>query len=266
MPGKMKAVVLLLAAGLSLPAAGCGRAKGPIGSTASGNPPPVLFVYAGADLKGPVNQLAQMYQKKTGRKVELTYNNMGTLLSQIAVSHRGDLLISGSMSYIQKARHNGDVTEVIGPLAYHVPVIITPGNNPAGIKGVRDLARPGVRLLMPDQKATAVGKDAFATFAKLRITKAVEKNVIAYLATPSQVLASILMGQGNAGIVARNDVGNQQGNIDVVAIDPSVNVVGEISCAVLSFSQKQKEAREFAAFLGKEAPAVFAAYGFPAAP
>jgi molybdate transport system substrate-binding protein len=222
-----------------------------------------LLAYVGAQLKGPVQRLGEMYQKKTGVEVQMIFNNSGFLLAQLETSRHGDIYIPGSMAFVQKAQRKGIVTEVTKTLAYHVPVIVTPKGNPAGITGVRDLTKPGVKLLMPDSRATAIGADAMKTFNKLGITAQVKQNTVASLPTPAAALAAMLMGQGNAAVVSYNAIVKAKGKMHLVRIDPKVNVVGTIHCAVLSFSKHPGRAKDFAAFLTESGPQVFAEYGFP---
>jgi molybdate transport system substrate-binding protein len=232
----------------------------------NGDGRPTLLAYVGGQLKEPFQQLAAMYEKKTGVKVEMIFNNCGSLLSQLEMSRKGDIFIAGGVEFVEKVRQKGNAAEVSEPLAYHVPVIITPKGNPAGIADVRDLAKPGVKLLMPDAKATAIGADAIKVFDKLGIIAEVEKNTVASLATPSHVLAAMLMGQGNAAVVSYNVIPKAEDKINVVRIDPKVNVVGSIHCVVLSFSEHLSQAADFSSFLAKSGPEVFEAYGFKPEP
>jgi molybdate transport system substrate-binding protein len=227
---------------------------------------PSLTAWAGGQLKAPLQRLAGRYEKKTGVKVQWVFNNCGFLLGQLQIGRKGDIFIAGSMDFVQKAKKEGIAAEVTGPLAYHVPVIVTPLDNPASIRDVRDLAGPGVQLLLPDTRATAIGMDVAKTFDKLGITAQVERNTIASLATPAQALAAMLMGRGDAAVVSGNELLKAGGRVHVVPIDPKVNVVGTVHCVVLSFSSHPREAKDFAAFLAASGPKVFAAYGFQTVP
>jgi molybdate transport system substrate-binding protein len=222
---------------------------------------PVLFAYVGAGIKDPVVELGERFTQKTGIKIEMTFNNSGALLGQLALSHQGDLYLPGSMSFVQKAKAAGYIAEVAGPLAYHVPIIITPQNNPAKITGVKDLAKPGVKLVLPDKQATALGQMAFKVFAKLGIIPKVEKNILAYLETPAKVIAAIEMGQGDAGIVEYSNAKGQL-KLHFIEIDPRVNLVEELPCASLNCSTQKEATRHFLDFAKVEGPVVFAKYGF----
>jgi molybdate transport system substrate-binding protein len=222
---------------------------------------PVLFAYVGAGIKDPVVELGERFTQKTGIKIEMTFNNSGALLGQLELSHQGDLYLPGGMSFVQKAKAAGYIAEVVGPLAYHVPIIITPKNNPAKIVGIKDLAKPGVKLVLPDKQATALGQTAFKIFTKLGITAEVERNVLAYLETPAKVIAAIQLGQGDAGIVEYSNAKIQE-RLGFIVIDPAVNIIEELPCASLVCSTHQAAARQFLDYAKVEGPAAFAKYGF----
>jgi molybdate transport system substrate-binding protein len=222
---------------------------------------PVLFAYVGAGIKDPVVDLVAGFERKTGIKVEMTFNNSGSLLGQLELSRKGDLYIPGSMSFVNKAKAAGFIAEVIGPMAYHVPIIITPQNNPAQIATVQDLAKPGVRLVLPDKQATALGQTAFKIFTKLGIAADVEKNILAYLETPTKVIAAIQMGQGDAGIVEYSNARNHS-QLGFVEIDRKVNIVEELPCASLKCSREPEATRRFLNYAKTEGPLIFGKYGF----
>ncbi len=221
-----------------------------------------LFAYVGANLKDPVSELAQVYEQKTGVKVELTFNNSGTLLNQLETMKKGDIYMPGGMPYVEKAQQKGYIAEIDGPIAYHTPVIITPKGNPAKISKVQDLAQPGLKLVIPDKEATAIGKTVFRTFDKLGIAGDVEKNVLTYVESPAKVVSTLLLGQGDAGIVEYSNTYKNEDKLDRVEIDPAVNIIEQIPCALLNFSEQKEQARDFLAFMKKEGPAVFEKYGF----
>ncbi|TEB15044.1 putative binding protein precursor [Pelotomaculum sp. FP] len=245
---------------------GCGKPSGPSaggeGSTSQAQGKASLFAYVGANLKDPVSELAQAYEQKTGVKVELTFNNSGALLNQLETMKKGDVYMPGGMPFVEAAQKKGYIEEIAGPIAYHTPVIVTPKGNPAKISKVQDLGRSGLKLVIPDKEATAIGKTVFKTFDKLGITESVEKNSPTYVESPAKVVAAILMGQGDAGIVEYSNTYKNLEKLDVVEIDSAVNIVDQIPCATLNYSNQKDQARDFLEFMKKEGPAVFEKYGF----
>jgi len=225
-----------------------------------------LFAYVGAGIREPVAAMAEEYQKRTGVVIEMTFNNMGSLLSQLLLAKTGDLFIPGGMSFVRKAQAAGLIAEIGEPMAYHVPAIVVPKSNPAKVASIADLAKPGVRLVLPDRKATALGISAFEVFDKLGIAGAVEKNVLGFLETPDKVLVAIEMGQGDAGIVDYNVTFRDRDKVSVIDIDPAVNEVEKIPCTVLSCSSDRAAAAAFLRFAEREGPAFFAKSGFKVEP
>jgi molybdate transport system substrate-binding protein len=255
----LAAVILLTGCGTTSPATQKAQENQPGQSAAEKAP---LFAYVGAGLKEPFSEIAQLYEQKTGIKVETSFNNSGALLNQMETAKKGDIFMPGSMPYVQKAKDAGHLGETVGPIAYHIPAIITPKGNPAKITKVQDLAGQGVKIVMPDKEATAMGKTAFKIFDKLGISEQVEKNVLTYTETPMKVSELLMMGQGNAGITEISSVHKNLDKIDVIEIDPSVNIAEEIPCAMLTFSAQQEQAKNFLEFIKTEGPAVFAKHGF----
>lgn len=221
-----------------------------------------LFAYVGTGIKDPVIELASMYQQKTGVKIEMTFNNSGSLVGQLKLNKTGDIFMPGAESFVDMGKQAGLVAEVSKPIAYHVPVIIVPKANPAKIVDIRDFGRKGVRLILPDRKATALGQAAFKIFERAGIADAVSANVVAYMESPQKVVTAMGLGQGEAGIVDYNAVQQYADRFTVIEIDPSINVVEVLPCAVLSCGAKQDQARDFMSFVEREGPAVFAKYGF----
>lgn len=236
-----------------------------IAAIAAAQPASTLFAYVGTGIKDPVIELGAMYERKTGVKIEMTFNNSGSLVGQLKLSKSGDIFMPGSAAFVDMAKEAGLVAEVSGPIAYHVPVIIVPKENKANIRGIRDFGRKGVRLILPDLKATALGQAVSKVFEAAGIADAAGANVIAFMETPQKVAAAMSLGQGDAGIVDYNAIVQYADRFTVIEIDPTLNVVEVLPCAVLSCGTKQDQARDFMAFVEREGPAVFAKYGFKAA-
>lgn len=258
----MRCKVVFLALALLTLNAGCGGSPKAADTLPAPEGKASLFAYVGAGLKEPVSELARQYEQKTGVKVEMTFNNSGALLSQLETMNKGDIYMPGGMPYVEQAGKKGFVDKVVGPVAYHVPVIAVSKGNPRKIEKIQDLARPGLKLVLPEKDATALGNSAFAMFDKLGISKDIEKNVLTYVETAPKVPATLMMGQGDAGIAEYSNISRNLDKLDLIEIDPSINKVEEIPCATLKCSTRKEEAEKFLEFVKTEGPAVFDKYGF----
>lgn len=226
------------------------------------NQPEVIFAYVGANLKEPVTELAKAYEQKTGVVIELTFNNSGALLNQLDTMKKGDIYMPGGMSFVEKAKEKGHIGQVMGPIAYHTPVMITPKGNPGKVYKIEDLANEGVKLIVPDKEATALGKAVFKTFDQIGLTQDIEKNVMASLESPAKVLVAIMMGQGNVGIVEYSNTFKEREAIEIIDIDPLVNHVEEIPICSLIYTNNPEGVEDFMQYVLENGPAVFGKYGF----
>ncbi len=222
----------------------------------------VLFAYVGANLKEPFTELAENYAEQTGIKVEITFNNAGALLNQFEAAQKGDIYVPGGMSFANKAQEKGFVDKIVGPIAYHTPVIVVPKDNPANITSIYDLANPEVDLLVPDLEATAIGKTVNKVFDNTKKAEEIKENIIATLESPPKVMAAIKMGQANAGVVEYSNTLKDRDSIDTIEIDPKVNEIDEIPIVLLTCSTNKRQAQDFLNYVEEKGSQAFEKYGF----
>lgn len=116
-----------------------------------------ILLYCAAGLKPAIEPVIRDYEQKTGRKVQVQYGGSGTLLGNLKVAKVGDLFLAADGFFLDLARSNDLLREVI-PLARMTPVIAVPRGNPKRIQGVADLLRPDVRLVLANPEAAAIGR------------------------------------------------------------------------------------------------------------
>lgn len=117
-----------------------------------------LFVFAGAASKPPTEAAAKAFEKKTGVKVNLTFGGSGFVLSQMTLAKKGDLYFPGSSDFMEIAKRKGLVfPESEKYVVYLVPAINVQKGNPKGIKSLRDLNKPGLRVAIANPEGVCVG-------------------------------------------------------------------------------------------------------------
>ena len=116
----------------------------------------------------------------------------------------------------------------------HVPIIMVPGGNPAGIKVLDDLARPGVKVALCDPKAAAIGKVSKKMLEEANLFEGVKPNVAVFAPTANQLLVYIALGQADAAInwLDVTTWAEGKGKIEVVRIDDARNMIKTIPTAV----------------------------------
>jgi len=268
----MKRWTVLLMAFLMVSAlclAGCGKQANNVESNNIKKTEPVqalkyqgqsLMVHSGAGLSKAMDEMGQTFEKNYGAKVNFNYAGCAQLLSQMEINKQGDVFVGGSLNDMEIAQQKG-FTDKYVEVAYHIPAIAVPKGNPAGITGLADLAKPGVKLILGDEKANAIGKKGAKIFEKNKLT-GIEKNVVARAATVNEIVTQIGMKQGDAGLIFE-DNGFGAKDIEVIAIPKEQNAIDKVPVCVLSFTKKAELAQAFVDFVNsKEGKAIFVKHGF----
>ena len=205
-----------------------------------------LMVYSGAGMRKPMDEIAVLFEEKYGTSVSYNYAGSNALLSQMELTRTGDLYMPGETYYIEVAADKGFVDYQV-PVAYHIPVITVPRDNPANIQCISDLAKPGVRLVWGDPEVAAIGRMANKILEKNNLKDAVWQNVVATAPTMNELIIYIAMGQADATI-NWGDVVMTVENIEVIDIPKEQNLIKVIPIGTLVFSEKKRTAIAFADF------------------
>ena len=261
--------VLLICA---LLAAGC-TSSSPAGTTTTAQPATTIapaassesiLVFSGAGLKAPMDEIGKAFTEKTGIAVQYNYGGAGTLVSQMNLTHKGDVFISGSTAEWKIAKAQGLVNEY-ELVAYHVPVIVVQKGNPKNIVSIKDFAQPGLKVALGDTNATAIGKAGAKMFKKFNITADVEKNVVTRTPTINELVTLMNAGQADAAIMTLDNANIEK--MDVITIPISDNEVLITPIAMTSYTQNTDAASKFVAYVASdEGKAFFAQHGFPIYP
>jgi molybdate transport system substrate-binding protein len=239
--------------------------SGSYGET-KGNDP--LLCYIGGTMRPAVEKLAEMYKKKTGIKIYPDYSSSGEALIKVKQTGRGDLIVVHD-PYIGQI-----LKEKIGDTAFTVAtmrgVIIVPKGNPKNIRGINDLAKPGIKLIFSDQQYSTLGHVVDVINKKSGLGSKIEGNIISRTKGSAEAANAICVGTGDAAIVWDAVAWLRKDKVDVIEIDPryqpqagidaiSSSTFGNIdmssvrvTVARLKCSKHQDEALKFAEFMVSE--------------
>jgi molybdenum ABC transporter molybdate-binding protein len=209
-----------------------------------------LIVYCAAGIKPPVVELAQSFEAEYGIPIQLHYGGSGTLLANLKVAPQGDLYLAGDVSYVEKARDEGLVREIL-PLAFMTPVIAVPAGNPKGIGGIADLLRDDIRVAAGNPDAAAIGRETTRLLARTGQWNAfsahVEKNGV-FKPTVPEIANDVKLGALDAGIVWDATAG-QYPDVEAVAVPQFEDARQDIAVGVLAASAQPTAALRFARYL-----------------
>ncbi|TQD23500.1 molybdate ABC transporter substrate-binding protein [Methanolobus vulcani] len=220
-----------------------------------------LLVYCGAGMRRPMDEIGVMFEEEYGVPVQYNYAGSNTLLTQIELTGEGDVYMPGATYYFEVAAEKGFVDN-FSKVVYHIPVIITPPDNPANIDSLDDLANDDVSVVLGDSKAAAIGVLCEKMLTKKGIYNETEENVVAKGATVNELVTYVSLGQADASIVWEDLVRNND-EVNMIEISEDDNLIKIVPIATLTTSENPEIAAEFVDFVvSDEGRSIFEEYGF----
>ncbi|NLM88108.1 MAG: molybdate ABC transporter substrate-binding protein [Syntrophomonadaceae bacterium] len=247
-------LVLLLSLLMVFMLAGCGSGDNTSENT---EPAPVeeevtyesstLHVYSGAGLRQAMDPIGAAFEEKYNCKVEYTYGGSAQIANQAILTKTGDLFVPGAEEEVEPLRQEQLVARE-QRVIYHVPIIAVPIDNPAGIAGLEDFAKPGVKLGLGDPSANPIGKIANKIFEKKGILADVDKNIEVRTPTVNELITYLELGQIQASIVWEENTVNATDKIKTIAIPENENQIKTIPIVELTCAENKEMAAKFIEF------------------
>lgn len=112
------------------------------------------------------------------------------------------------------------------------------------------MAKPGVRVVLGDPKACAIGKVAKKILENNGLWENVSRNVVTFTPTVNQLLIYITTGQADAAIIWEDMTtwAQAKGKIEVIQIPPEQNIIKTIPTAVTTCAENDRHLEVAKAF------------------
>lgn len=240
--------------------------------TAQNAAPKSLMVYAGSASKPPTEETAKLFEQKTGVKVDLVFGGSGTVLSQMKLAKKGDLYFPGSSDFMEKAKQEGLVyPETESKIVYLVNAINVQKGNLKGIKDLKDLLQPGLKVAIANPETVCVGLYATEIIDNnftQEEKQAFKKNLINYTESCDKTATAISLKTVDAVIGWRVFQYWDPEKIETIPLQKDqIARIGYIPIATSTFTTNKALAQQFIDFLNsKEGKAVFKKYNYFATP
>ena len=236
-----------LAAVLALTAAACGS-----DSSSSAT----ITVFAASSLTGTFTQLGRDFEADhDGVTVKLSFGGSSDLVEQIRAGAPADVFASADTRTMDQV---GDSALDPEDFASNTLEIAVPPGNPAGITGLQDLTRPGVKLVVCAAEVPCGAATATVTQAA-----GVTLEPVSEEQSVTDVLGKVSSGEADAGLVYVTDVRGAGTTVEGVPFPEAAHAVNVYPISVLDGAKHEDLAREFVAFvLSPQGQEVLAAAGF----
>lgn len=219
--------------------------------------PKELLVFAGAGMRLPLNEIGERFEKLYGIKIIYVYGGSGRLGNKILVGQSPDVFIPGSDKWAKILKKKGHVRDYT-PVAYHIPVIITPKGS-SKVNSLGDFLDSNNRLVLGDVKASAIGDATAAIFKKAGLEES-RMNVRARGQTVKQLVLWIEGNNADASIVWKADA-VQSGKVEVIEIPERYNRISIIP--ICQMVRHKEWAPQYIRYvLSDEGKEIFRKHGF----
>ncbi len=228
-----------------------------------------LTVYAASSLTDAFGELKTNFEEKhPGTEVQPNFAGSSTLLTQLEQGAPADVFASADEAKMDDAVSDG-LAEAPQTFARNRLTVIVPAGNPAGIASYRDLAKPGITLVLAQDEVPV------AQYAKESLTKAnavygsdfserVLSNVASREADVKAAANRVAVGDADATIVYTSDATlDLRERVETIDIPEELNVVATYPITVLEGARSPEVAQQWVDLvLSDEGQVVLESYGF----
>jgi molybdate transport system substrate-binding protein len=257
---KLRALIILIA----LLLAGCQQRINSPDSSVAGD----LTVSAAVSLKEAFSEIGELYEAKTGQKVDFNFGASGALQKQIETGAPVDVFASAGEQQMDQLGEKGLIDAATRrDFTRNTLVLIVPADSRLKIKNLEDLYDPRVRkIAVGNPKTVPAGQYAQEVLPSSGVLDLITPKKI-FAEDVRQVLDYVARGEVDAGIVYATDIAKTNDKVKVVE-----NIPGNLHSPILYpiaivKDSKQKTAAQ--AFLdiviSAEGQAVLQKYGFAGA-
>lgn len=216
-----------------------------------------LTVFAATSLTDAFREIGAAFERQNpGVKVTFSFAASSLLRTQIEQGAPADLFASADEAQMARLARAGRVQAPVA-FARNRLVIVTPAANPGRIGSARDLARPGLRLVIT-AGVVPIGRYTRAALAKMSraygtgFRDAVMRNVVSQETNVRGLLARVELGEADAAIVYTSDARAGGGKVKTIDLPATVNENALYPAAVITRSGNRALAGRFLAFLRSE--------------
>lgn len=242
---------------------GCGQdgrvERGASGSRSDAELTGEVLVSAATSLTDAFEEVESAFEMAhPGVDVLLNLGASSSLRAQILEGAPVDVFASANAANMDRVAEAGAVAAAPRVFARNLLQIAVPAGNPAGVRGLEDLASEALRVGLCAERVPC------GDFARLALQRA---GVVASLDTEEPdvraLLTKLQLGELDAGITYVTDVASAGASVEGIDIAEDMNVVAEYPIAVLAAAPNRGAADAFVRFvLSDDGRAILARHGF----
>ncbi|MFF9089819.1 molybdate ABC transporter substrate-binding protein [Streptomyces sp. NPDC014991] len=218
-----------------------------------------VTVFAAASLKESFTALGRQFEKEhPGTKVSFSFNGSDSLASNITGGAPADVFAAASPKTMAIVTDRKDTAGTPAIFVRNQLEIVTVPGNPHKLSSLKDLAGPGLKVVLCD-KSVPCGAAAQKALAAGRV----KLTPVSYEQDVKGALTKVELKEADAALVYRTDVKAAHGKVEGVEFPESADAVNDYPIAVLKDAPNAGAAKAFVALVrSAEGQKVLSAAGF----
>lgn len=232
-----------------------------------------LTVFAAASLTDAFGELGKAFEAEhSGVTVAFNFAGSNQLAQQITQGAPADVFAPANTTQMNVVIDSGEIiTGTQQTFVLNRLVVIYPGDNPAGLQTLHDLARPGLKLVLAAREVPVglyaldfLGKASKLPEYTAAFSETVAANVVSYEANVRAVLSKVALGEADAGIVYTSDVAGEAASaVGRLDIPDELNTIARYPIAPIKDAPNTELAQDFVNYmLTPAAQTILGKYGF----
>jgi molybdate transport system substrate-binding protein len=236
---------------------GCGQ--GSNGGTGGEKEGGELTILAASSLIDAFGELGKTFEKQNpGTEVRASFGASSDMLTQIQQGAPADVFASAAREEMNTAVKDGLVAGKPEVFVKNREIIMVPKDNPAGINEFRDVAKPGVKLVLA-QKDVPAADYAIEILGKANaeygdgFEKKVLSNVVSKEADIRASVNRVTVGDADATFGYASDyTPDIRNKVEVIPIPPDLNIIATYPIAALDGAKSPGLAKKWVELVTSE--------------
>ena len=176
-----------------------------------------------------------------------SFESSSTLVAQVRQGVEADVIATADVETMGKLESEGLLDGPPQVFALNELAILVEPGNPAGVRGLSDLARPELKVVLAAEEVPA------GAYARQALDAAgVELQPVSLEEDVKAVVSKVTLGEADAGIVYVTDAKAARTSVATVPIPEEHNVVARYPIAVLQEAPNRNHAEDFVALVLSE--------------
>jgi molybdate transport system substrate-binding protein len=206
------------------------------------------------------------YQEMTGCRIDYSGAFAGALGKSLLGDAKTEVFAPRVLELAQKLKAQGKMLHFV-PLCFTKYVLVTPKGNPAGIKSIQDLGKPGVKTVLSPNASPPGGEASTIILKKAGVLEQAQKNAAVVGDCVQSVVPDVIKGTGDVAVMELRLTKKSEfaGKMEVIEIPEELFPPRPVSfvIGVMKFAHNKDLAEEYVKFITSEkGQSFFDAAGF----